>query len=242
VTGVQTCALPIFEYQLGGIIGTDFGNGRGNVSLAMSVNTRELNLQRDNPFYRDLWADPDTTSGQYFFVPRPGVSGVTPSAAALAAAFPGASPAIPAPGQTGSPTAFYVNEDGSLFTTGFNARGGSAFFQPWAAFDNSGDVVTQWGTTSAGTLKYINAFTPQTVPTTRYNFLARGNYELNDWVGVFAQGMFSNNTTFTAQEPSPITFGWDVLIPWGSGVYTGEVPGFSVPVNIPGLPPFDVFD
>src|SRR5690606_37106948 len=30
-----------FEYQLGGIIGTDFSDGRGNVSLAMSVNTRE---------------------------------------------------------------------------------------------------------------------------------------------------------------------------------------------------------
>jgi outer membrane receptor protein involved in Fe transport len=222
-----------FEYQIGGIVGTDFPDGRGNVSLAMSMNTREPMLYRDNPWYRELWADPNTTNGQYFFVPRPGVSGVTPSASALAAAFPGANPAVPAPGATGSPTAFYVNEDGSLFTTGYNARGGSAFFQPWQAYDVGGNTVTQWGTTAVGTLKYINAFTPQTVPTTRYNFLARGNYEINDWIGVFGQGMFSNNTTYTAQEPAPITFGWDVMIPWGSGVYTGEVPGFDV--VIPGF-------
>jgi len=213
-----------FEYQIGGIVGTDFSDGRGNVSLAMSLNTREFMLQRDNPWYRDLWANPDTTAGQYFFVPRPGVSGITPSAAALAATFPGANPAVPAPGQTGSPTSFYVNQDGSLFTTGYNARGGSAFFQPWQAYDVGGNTVTQWGKTSSDTLKYINAFTPQTVPTTRYNFLGRANYEINDWIGVFGQGMFSNNTTYTVQEPGPITFGWDVVIPWGSERYTGSVP------------------
>jgi iron complex outermembrane receptor protein len=40
-----------FEYQIGGIVGTDFPDGRGNVSLAMSLNTRERMLQRDNPYY-----------------------------------------------------------------------------------------------------------------------------------------------------------------------------------------------
>jgi outer membrane receptor protein involved in Fe transport len=112
----------------------------------------------------------------------------------------------------------YVNQDGSLFTTGFPARGGSAFFQPWAA----ADTLSTWGTTSVGTLKYINSITPQTVPTTRYNFLARGNYEINDWIGVFGQAMFSNSTTYTVQEPGPITNGWDVQVPWGTGTYTGN--------------------
>src|SRR5690606_5187606 len=51
-----------FEYQLSGIIGSDFDGGRGNVSLAMSVNTRELMYQRDNPNYRRIWEDP-TNSG-----------------------------------------------------------------------------------------------------------------------------------------------------------------------------------
>src|SRR5690606_13478974 len=129
-----------------------------------------------------------------------------------------------------------LNPDGSVFTTGFTNRGGSAFWQPWPEVDNSGIVDTTWGTTDVGTLKYINANTPVTVPTTRYNFLARGNFEINDWIGVFGQGMFSHSTTYTAQEPGPITFGWDVLIPWGDGRYTGQVPTFFGTYTNPAVP------
>src|SRR5690606_3797029 len=223
-----------FEYQIGGIVGADIDGGRGNVSLAMSVNTRETALQRNNPFYRDLWARTDTTAGSFFFTPRPGISGLnlpangeceaTPQGCVLTNAFPGANP--PVPNNTGS---VYVNPDGSLFTgaagafeSGFAHRGGAAFFQPWPGRDEELGVI--WRETDLGTLKPINALTPQTVPTTRYNFLARGNYEINDWVGVFGQGMFSNSNTYTVQEAGGAQFGWDIVIPWGEAVYTGNVP------------------
>ncbi len=61
-----------FEYQLSGIMGTDFADGRGNISLAMSVNTREASFQRDRKWYRDFWNDPQT-GGTQFFIDRPGV-------------------------------------------------------------------------------------------------------------------------------------------------------------------------
>jgi len=221
-----------FEYQLGGIVGTDFPDGRGNVSLAMSMNTREFMLQRDNPWYRELWANPNTTAGTFFFVPRPGISPGLPanglcqttvSGCVLTNYFAGANPPVP-----NNTTSVYVNQDGSLFTgvagffaNGFAERGGAAFFEPWPERDD--EIGAVWSTTSIGSLKAINALTPQTVPTTRYNFLARGNYEINDWVGVFGQAMFSNSNTYTVQEPGPITFGWDIVLPWGSGTYTGLV-------------------
>ncbi|HEY6816191.1 MAG TPA: TonB-dependent receptor [Croceibacterium sp.] len=223
-----------FEYQIGGIVGTDFPDGRGNVSLAMSLNTRERMLQRDNPYYQDLWANPNTTAGSFFFVPRPGISGLQLPAACggagqpacvLTNMFPGANP--PVPNNTG---VVYTNEDGSLWTGAqtafvneFAARGGVAFFKPW---DRDNDIGAVWSTTANGTLKSVNALTPQTVPTDRYNFLARGNYEINDWIGVFGEASFSNSTTYTVQEATLAQFGWDVIIPWGSGVYTGAVPGF----------------
>jgi len=247
-----------FEYQLGGIVGTDFPDGRGNVSLAMSMNTRELALQIDNPFYRRLWNDPDTTSGAFFFVPRPGVSGlglpangttpgtgceVTPQGCVLTDMFPGANPPVP-----NNSDAVWLNEDGSLFmgsaafAGAFNQRGGgTAFFKPWAARD--AETGAYWATKSNGRLYAYNALTPQTVPTTRYNFLARGNYEINDWIGVFGQGMFSNSTTYTVQEAGGAQFGWDVILPWGNGVYTGQVPGFlngllgDAPYQNPAVPP-----
>src|SRR5690606_6485079 len=62
-----------FEYQFSGIMGADFDDGRGNVSLALSVNTREANFQRDRSWYRDLWADPQI-AGTQFFLDRPGVN------------------------------------------------------------------------------------------------------------------------------------------------------------------------
>jgi len=234
-----------FEYQVSGIMGSDFADGRGNVSLAMSLNTRERMLQRDNPFYQKLWANPNTTAGTFFFIPRPGISGLalpanggatgcetTPSGCVLTNLFPGANPAVP--NNTGT---VYTNQDGSLWTGAqslfvneFAQRGGVAFFKPW---DRDDDIGAIWSTTANGTLKAINGLTPQTVPTDRYNFLARGNYEINDWIGVFGQAMFSNSNTYTVQEASLAQFGWDVVIPWGTGVYTGEIPGFQV--TIPGL-------
>src|SRR5690606_29103646 len=126
--------------------------------------------------------------------PRPGISGLAlpasgtcealPDGCVLTNMFPGANPAVP--NNTG---AVQVNEDGSLFigSAGFAGsyaqRGGGAFFQPWSARDN--ETGAFWDTKSNGRLYAYNALTPQTVPTTRYNFLARANYEINDWIGFF---------------------------------------------------------
>lgn len=238
-----------FEYQVSGIIGTDFADGRGNVSLAMSLNSRELLYQRDNPFYQKLWRDPENSggSGVLLGVPRPGVTGLgltanqvnpatgvplatpgtgcefqaPPRGCVLTNYFAGATPGVP-----NNTTAVYVNEDGSLFSpssfagVNFDARGSVAFFKPWAAVDEQNGVF--WKTTSAGTLYGMSTNTPQVIPTDRYNFVARANYELNDWIGVFGQGLYSHSTTYTQLEPSAAS---DLFIPWGSGKYTGAVPG-----------------
>lgn len=222
-----------FEYQISGIIGSDVADGRGNVSLAMSINTREDSRYADRPWYRDLWADPTTTSGQFFFVPRPGVTGLglqancaaLPQGCVLSNMFPGANPAVP-----NNTNAVYFNQDGSIFTTGFNGRGGSSAWKPWESQDRG----AIWKTTDVGTLSYINALTYLTVPMTRYNALARGNYEINDWIGVFGQAMFSQSETRTIQEPGPISGGWGVSMPWGTGRYAGNAATPSSVITVDG--------
>src|SRR5690606_20921213 len=77
-------------------------------------------------------------------------------------------------------------------------------------------------TLSSGVLAAVTTNTVQTVPTDRYNFLARANFEINDWIGVFGQGLFSNSSTYTQLEASAAS---DLFIPWGTGKYTGAVPG-----------------
>lgn len=189
-----------FEYQISGIMGSDFDDGRGNISLAMSMNTREASFQRDREIYRDLWSNP-STPGSGFFLQSPGVNftfGNAIDQSAIDAIF-GAGAIIPTEGVT-----FYANPDGTLFTSAFNARGGVSRFQNPGGYDTK---LTEAGTLAANfTDSYL------VLPLTRYNFFARGNYEINDSIGVFAQALFSKVSTETIQEPGPITGGWGVEI------------------------------
>jgi hypothetical protein len=51
------------------------------------------------------------------------------------------------------------------------------------------------------------------LPLERDNLFARGNYEINDWLGFFGQGLFSKVQVETVQQPSPSVNGWAAFIP-----------------------------
>lgn len=203
-----------FEYQISGIMGTDFADGRGNVSLAMSVNTREASYRRDREIFQDLWNDPDAGGGGGFFLKNSGIQfdfGNPINQAAINSIFTQAT--VPIPNQN---VTFFVNPDGSIFTgDAFNSRGGAYRFQ------QTDDI--NYKINSAGDIDPIFSDSLLILPLTRYNALARGNYEINDWVGVFGQALFSRVETFTQQEPGPLVGGWAASIPYGSGIYTGGV-------------------
>ncbi len=65
------------EYSISGIMGTDFADNRGNISIAMSVSDRKKSLRTDRDYFRKVFADPDVP-GNYFF---PIYSGITQSGA-----------------------------------------------------------------------------------------------------------------------------------------------------------------
>jgi len=198
------------EYQISGIMGTDFSDGRGNISIAMSANTREKSYQADRPWYRDMWNDPQLGTGGFGSLNRPGAALTNLDPAVVAAVFGSEYPMDPA----NTSLTVYGNRDGSLFTTGFESPG----MKNWKPWNDAAD----WHETAVGTYAYNTRTAYLTVPTTRYNFLARGNYELNDWVSVFGTGMFSHNETYTRAQASTIQSGWGVYVPWGSGIYTGN--------------------
>ncbi|NLG54298.1 MAG: TonB-dependent receptor, partial [Rhodococcus sp.] len=117
----------------------------------------------------------------------------------------------------GGPQGFavFTNPDGSVFTgTDFAQRGGAYRFQ--------GLGRNGYKQTAAGTIAQNNEDLYLILPLTRYNAFARGNYEINDWLGVFGQALFSHVSTYTRNEPGPITTGWDVSIPYGNQIYMGD--------------------
>ena len=217
-----------FEYQIGGIIGSDFADGRGNVSLAVSVNTREETTLDDNKFYHRLWDDPTNNVGATSWPFRTGIStqGNVPAGNFTSNYFAARGAPVPVPN---SLFRFNVNPDGTLIAAGSTAynnylyRGTVATFKPWPGPDDGWIYKqTYLADGSLGAQFGIFTDTPLTIPQDKYNFLARGNYEINDWIGVFGDAIFSHTTTLTRADPGIITSQNDVFLPWGSDIYTGS--------------------
>ena len=212
------------EWQISGIMGTDFADGRGNISIAMSINDRGSSYQRDRKAYRKLWANKDI-GGTQFFVDRPGIvfgfDNPITDTALQESMFPGMQ--LP-----GNPTV-YTNRDGSAYVNGSWSRPTPTPDNPFATtytpyFSGFNAPIDDFGykLSNAGTLSQNNNDLYLILPMTRYNVFTRGTYEINDWISVFGQGLFSQVSTYTKNEPGPITGGWGVDIPWGDGAYIGS--------------------
>ncbi len=193
------------EYSLSAIMGTNFADGRGNISLAVSTTDRNPSLRTDRPWYQELWSNPDV-AGNYFF---PTFSGISQSGGGnqayqdlLNSYFPNAT------GNVSTTGALYFL--GNLpFTFQNNAAGlsGASNF-PEELIDGQQTVRSSLGTLTQNFQEdYIN------LPLTRYNFYTRGNYDISDNISFIAQGYFSTTHSETVQQPGPITGGWNVLVP-----------------------------
>jgi outer membrane receptor protein involved in Fe transport len=224
-----------FEYQLGGIIGSDFAEGRGNVSIAMSINERKATYQSNREWYRDMWRDPNV-GGNVFFILYPGVAlnpANFPTNAAIQSVFPGSDQTgIFAPGKNTIAPAFgfigynvYTNPNGTPFT-GYGFPFGR--FQQGGLLPNSAgygqlgmDGMTyKQDATGAGSANYTQGY--DLLPLTRYNIYTRGNYDINDWIGIFGSALYSRVSTATQNQGGALTSGWDVYVPAGPGIYTGN--------------------
>lgn len=198
------------DYQVSGIMGSNIGDDRGNVSIAFSYNERKDAYQRDRKWYRELWANPSITGTQYF-APQSGFA-------------TGYGHNQPDPGVVNSVMGLPEGE-GFTNMTGvdiFDDGNGNAF-AGLGIFGSSGipgvaadgiDFVDNYRfkLQNDGQMYTNNVDTYLVLPLERYNMFARGNYEINDWLGVFAQGSFSKVTTLSHQEPGPLASGWAVMV------------------------------
>lgn len=195
------------EYKLSGIMGTDFADGRGNISMALETNNRGKSLQIDRPWFRKQYNDP-TIGGNYFFPIYSGIAqtGANPAyQAALNAMFPNR----PA-GTNVSATSTLYFLGNTPFTFGGGSVGNNSGVSnfPTNLIDGYVTKKDQYGGLEQNFPdSYIN------LPLRRFNFYTRGTYEITDWVSVFAQGIFNKAHTDTVQQPGPIVGGWNVVIP-----------------------------
>jgi len=192
------------EYQISGIMGSNFDDGRGNITIGLSMNNREEAFRRDRSWFRDAWRDPRFTGNEFFphFSGYQPIGSNSPSQTVINSIFSGA-----AAGAVAAGSRLYFNDDGTAFT---------GFFQSPAAgaYRFKGDLTgLKYKKQGDGTLGQNFQDELIQLPLERYNIFARGQYEINDWVGVFAQGSFTRVKTTTIQQPSPSVNGWSAAIP-----------------------------
>ncbi|MEO5707405.1 MAG: TonB-dependent receptor [Alteraurantiacibacter sp.] len=195
------------EYKLSALMGTNFADGRGNISLAVSMSDRKASYREDRSWFRDLWANPNV-GGNFFFPTYSGIAQTGTNGnyqALLNSMFPNRTPGT----NVSSTGSLYFLPNGTPFTFGNSAGGVSGVSNfPTSLIDGQETVRSSLGGISQNfTEDYLN------LPLTRYNFYMRGSYDINDWVSAIAQGYFNTSHTETVQQPGPIVGGWNVVIP-----------------------------
>ncbi|MGD9158937.1 MAG: TonB-dependent receptor [Desulfobacteraceae bacterium] len=200
------------EYNISGIMGTNFTDDRGNVMMSFAYNERKAALQRDRSWYRKNWRDPSLT-GSAYWPPYTGINlgaGNFPTNDVLndVMGLPegegfGDNGPFRARGQV-----IFADKDGNAFTGFSNPT------QPGIPAAEALGLVDgyQVKLLNNGNLSQNNLDTYLIFPLERWNFYSQGNYKVNDYVGVFGQAYFSKTRSRTTQEPGIIVGNQTVTI------------------------------
>ncbi len=223
------------EYRVSGLWGADLDDGRGNVMLGMERYDRKEIKQFDRKWFRDLYASPDTAGNtifsfeQDYIIMTPTMPGTAPnnglpSQDAMNDMFRGKGAPATNPDGTALniPTnaSLYINTDGTLFLNQGNGSGEN-FVPLLVGYNGSYDGLSRkMGSNGLLRDNYVDQML--STPTDRWSFFAKGNYELNDWVGVFGQASFVRTRVFTRNLVPPAITSWSVLIPHGDELFRGD--------------------
>lgn len=215
------------------MMGSNIGEGRGNITIGAEYYRRDPAYERNRDFFRDSWGDPNAPSNDLFVF---GYNGYNtgffnaPSQAARNAVF---NP----PAGTGTCATTSVNcsilagfrfgQNGKMFSlTGNNlasyqAAGGiidGSEFSYQNVYDTSVlPTVDANGNTTLPTIqtvKWNNPLAYAQAPQTRYSFFGSGKWDFNDNVTFFTRASYAQSKTSTLLIPTNASFGWEAQIPY----------------------------
>ena len=226
------------------LFGTNFAEGRGNVTFETEYYGRDAAYRRNNSFFTDSYSDPTVGSPDFFVYGYNGFNTAfsfnPPNNTTLNALFPDRVPYTsgPAAGQTtqvrgagnvfGIFEGFRFNSDGSVFATGSGDN--LAKFRSHGGQVNDGSNINGSpyyyqnaydGTLTSGqpgqiiqTLKWYNPDAYTSSPQNRHSMYASGTFDITDSITAFARGTFATSTTKTRLFPANASYGWEAQIPY----------------------------
>ena len=181
------------ETRISGLVGGNFGGGRGNVMFGGEWSKREAINSIDRSWQRDYWSDPTTSGGSPDYTYYSAGQFNHPTQAAVDSVFSD----LPA-GSVNPIQSFYVNPDGTVFTT--SGPGASHYKGP---IDGINTKITSNGSIAHNfTQGYLSS------PLERYSFFGKAEYNLTDDITFYAQGTFSDVKVNQVLNYAPATSFW----------------------------------
>jgi outer membrane receptor protein involved in Fe transport len=206
------------------VLGTNFAENRGNVSIGLEYYNREAANSRNRKFYTKGWRSPDTGGGLFFGyneintaaipgeAPNPAYSGAINAIFGDRPIYPDDSG--PGAGQlTGVCTftnpnnlcngvALRINNDGSLFTFNGNntykfLEGGGVIDGQQYALQRAYDTTLNVRGQESMRVKYNNQRLLTSSPQDRFSIFASGTFDVTDNIHFFARGNWIESTTRT---------------------------------------------
>jgi len=211
------------EARISGILGTDFIDGRGNITIGFEYYDRKEALEVDRSFFTDSWNDP-TVGGELF---QQGFNGMT-------VAFNRANDATmdalfsDRPAGTGFRNLgagfvarYRFNPDGTLFPiVGDNLSLSNGIIDGVEyARRTVLDGTTLDPNDTADVLKWNTQDAIVSAPQNRWSFFTRSTFELSEGVELFANANFARSNSGTRLNyGSTASFGWEANVPFNAAV------------------------
>jgi outer membrane receptor protein involved in Fe transport len=204
------------QYQFSGLLGANYGDGRGNVMFGGNYSKRGDINGKDRDWVRAGWDDPGTSAGGL-----PGASGL--SAFRCTRGPGGAAGNCPAsvflPVNNGS--AYVIDQNGNVFDPNDPLNPAHPYTGPLGG--ESGYKVNPNG--SLGYVDRRNSWL--SVPLERYSLFASTNYDLSEDVELFTEARFTHSST-VARGPHVGLFNiWAMKVPYNAAFDDPDSPTFG---------------
>jgi len=224
------------ESRLSGVLGTNFSDGRGNVTVGFETYSREKAIEIDHDIYQEWYTDPVTPG--FFAGFLNGVNGYAcngpecPFPGTVNALFGDANGVLPAGQYVFNPNGpqtvgrgFNFSPDGAIFVNtsriGLREPDGSLrysgavgnFEYPYQhALD--ANVPAGQQPVAFDNLKWYYQGSTISAPQDRYSFFASGKYDVTDTVQVKARATFAESDTSTVLFGTNAITGWEATVPF----------------------------
>jgi iron complex outermembrane receptor protein len=201
------------ESRFSALFGANSSDGRGNVMIGLDYTNRDAVFQLDRDWYINAWNDPESIGGGFL---NPWTYGTNESAIEGGRNLPSQDAVDTlfarygvAAGEVTRDANLIFNADGSVFTD----LGGYGYNGPLNCWEGCGTFtgVKQDPITGDLSQNFTDAFI--SFPMQRHAVFLKGNYEVSDRIGVFAQAQFSSSEVITRGGIPPAITVWQAPIP-----------------------------